>query len=464
MGTAVLAGFLPGMDRYTYWQPPGYFFCLSLILWLVAPAHHFLADRLFSWFLGVVVLVLGAATLKRLTANSGWAILGLVVLGTQVTFIQAANVGRMEMLSLACVLAALNAYLAYRQKSSLYLLAGSSFLAGLAMVCHTVGILAASLMVVHELALPQAGRRRAKEVLIFLGCILAALLPWIIYIAQAPDVFAAQMLAQSARKSSYLSTLLTSRGYMAWLRSPCELAIWPLGHRIGGVGGDSVWVPGLMLGVGVAALLAEGRRRVEASLLGTWALAGYAVNLFLPEFWYAVHFATPCCLLLGWAAAAPAKRWVRTLALTTLVFAAISNFGRAKLLWQINQDGSRRYNLYCSTLERIIPPNSSVLLATIPDPYFGWLGEKKSYQIHEFVPEGIPVDNAQAEEALGKIDYVVGSACCRPDYLANYLLAHGRTEANLGERSFLSPPVVIWSLHAQPNPPLQRDEGKGVTK
>jgi len=319
-------------------------------------------------------------------------------------------------------------------------------------------------MVVHELALPQPGGRQAKKVLIFLGCILAAFLPWIVYIAQAPRVFSAQMLAQSARKSSFLGTLLTSGGYAAWLRAPCEHAIWPLGHRIGGLVGDGAWVPGLMLCVGLVALLAEGRRRIEASLLGAWALAGYGINLLLPEFWYGVHFAAPCCLLLGWAAAGPARQWVRTLAFATLVFAAIWNLDRAKLLWQICGGGSMRYTFYCSTLAHKIPANSSVLLAAVPDPYFGWLRENRPYRIYEFVPEGVSVDKAQAEETLAHIDYAVGSACCRPDYLVDYLPAHGKIETGLGERDFLSPPIVIWKLHVQPNPPLQREEGEGVAK
>ena len=322
MGTAVLAGFLSGISRYTYWQPPGYFFFLSLLLRPVAPAHHFVAMRLFSWSLGAIVLLLGAALLKRLATDGARALLGLAVLATEVSFIQVANVGRMEMLSLACTLGAFNLYLASRENSNLYLLAGSGLLAGLAMVCHPVGILAPSVMVVHEVALPQPGGRRIPKVLIFLGCILAPFLPWLIYIGQAPHLFSAQMLAQSTRKFSYLGQVLTSRGYAAWLRVPFENAIRPLGARIHGLAYD-FRIPVLMLAVGVAALLAEGRRRIEASLLGTWALAGYAVNLFLPEFWYAVHFAAPCCLLLGWAAGGSTKRWVRTSALATLVLAGV---------------------------------------------------------------------------------------------------------------------------------------------
>jgi len=488
MGTPVLAGFLPGIARYTYWQPPGYFFFLSLVLRFVTVSHHFLAMRLFSWFLGVVVLLLGVAILKRLAVKPSGVFLGLIVLGMQASFIQAANVGRMEMLTLALTLAALDAYLAFREKRRAWLLAWTGFLAGVATVCHPVGILAAGLMVVHEVAealsrgadgrrltaerasVPDnssavegnyAGRRWAKEVLIFLGSSFAAFVPWLLYIAQSPRLFAAQMAAQSARKSSYLGTLLTSGGYVHWIFHPFQDAIWPLGHPIGGswpfTQGTAVLIQVLMLIVGLVVLLAEGRRRLEASLLGAWALAGYAVNLFMPEFWYAVYFSVPCCVLLGWAVSATANRWGRGLALATLILSAGLNFGMAKFLWYTGQDGSRRYKLYCATLAQKMPPHSSVLLAALPDPYFGLLEENRSYRMYEFVPEDVPVDKAQVEESLSKIDYVVGSACCRPDYLVDYLLSHGRAEVTLDEWRSLFPPIVVWKLRAYENSPVKRE-------
>ncbi len=450
MGTAVLAGFLPGIGHYTYWQPPGYFFFLSLVLRCVPVAHHFLAMRLFSWFLGAAALLLGASILRRFTPSIGWGWLGLVVLATQVSFIQVANVGRMEMIALVCNLAALNRYLAYRVEHRGLFLASAGFMAGLAMLCHPVGILTVAVMVVHEVAAPQRDGSRGKHVVIFSSSMLAPFLPWIIYITQAPRLFSAQMAAQSVRKSLSLGTLLTSEGFRHWFVHPFQDSIWPLRHSLGGpwpfTNMLAVSIQMLILGVGLAALLAEGRRPIEASMLGSWALGGYAINLFLPEFWYSVHFTVPCCLLLGWVASGASRRNLRALALATLAIAAILNFDTTKSLWAISRDGSQRYKLYCSTLARNIPPHSRVLLAAIPDPYFGLVREHRSYQFYEFVPEDVPVDISEADRALGEIDYVVGSACCRPDYLVNYLLRHGRVEVDLGERGFDSPPVVIWKL------------------
>jgi hypothetical protein len=462
-GTDVLAGFLPGIGQYTFWQPPGYLFFLSLILRFVDPAHHLLAMRFTSWLLGAVVLLLGASILKRLAPNGTWAFLGLALLGTQVSFMQAANVGRMEMSSLACTMAALNGYLAYRQNGRQHLLMVASLFAGLAMICHPAGILAPFVMVVHELMAPVWRENRVKNAAIFASCTGAVFVPWLVYIAQAPSLFLAQMSAQSIRKSLYLGSLLTTYGYRSWLMSPFGNAVRPLGYSMPGLWpfhvGSAALIPVLILGVGLAGLVAKTGGRVEASILGTWALGGYAINLFMPEFWYSVHFITPSCLLLGWAVAESSQRWMRAAALATLMAAAVWNFGEAKLIWWDSRDGWLTYKFYCLSLARIIPAHSTILLAAIPDPYFGLLDENKSYRLYEFVPVGVPVDQAQAEQALAKVDYVVGSECCRPQYLVDYLTAHGKIEASLGRRDFLSPPVVLWKLHVHPNPPAKREDG-----
>jgi hypothetical protein len=389
-------------------------------------------------------------------------------LGTQVSFIQVSNAGRMEMLTLACTMAAMSCYLAYRQNHSTYSLAAASFFAGLALVCHPAGILAAFAMVVHELVLPGARKSTRREALISAGCLMAALVPWLAYVAQAPRLFLEQILAQSARKTWVLSLLLTSQGYRRWLLSPFEHTAWPLGHRLAGLWpfplGSGTIVPLLVFCAGAVVLLAEGKRRVEASLLGTWALAGYGLNLFLPELWYAVHFAVPCCLLLGWAAAGSSRKWMRAGALATLVAASAWNVALDQGLWQGTRDAQVTYKLYCSSLSQMIPANSGVLLAAIPDPYFGWLGQNKAYRVYEFVPEGIAVDKATAQRELGKVDYVVGSECCRPAYLVDYLKAHGKLEASLGSRYFNAPPVMVWKLVDRPSPTIGRDDGAGKAK
>jgi hypothetical protein len=467
-GTDVLAGFLPGIGQYTFWQPPGYLFFLSLILRFVDPAHHLLAMRFTSWLLGAVVLLLGASILKRLAPNRTWALLGLAVLGTQVSFMQAANVGRMEMSSLACMMAALNAYLAFRAHGRRNFLILASLFAGLAIICHPAGILAPFVMMVHELVAPMSGGNRVKNAGIFAICCGVVFIPWVIYILQAPNLFIAQMEAQSIRKSLYLGSLLTTRGYKFWLLSPFSYAACPLGDRRLGVWpfhlGNSSVIPVLLLCVGLAGLVARREERVEASILGSWALAGYAMNLYLPEFWYTVYFVTPSCLLLGWAVAASSQKWMRAAALATLLAAGAWNFAEAKLIGWDSQDGWGAYKFYCLSLSRMIPAHSTILLAAIPDPYFGLLDKNKSYRLYEFLPVGVPVDQSQVEQAMAKVDYVVGSDCCRPQYLVDYLTAHGKIEVSLGRRDFLSPPVVLWKLHDRPNLPNPPGETPGDGK
>jgi hypothetical protein len=142
---------------------------------------------------------------------------------------------------------------------------------------------------------------------------------------------------------------------------------------------------------------------------------------------------------------------MRAAALATLCVAVAWNLNEADLLTLVTGDGFIRYRLYCSTLAKKIPKNSSILLAAIPDPYSYMLGQDKSYRIYEFVPEGVPVDDAEARETIAHVDDVVGSDCCRPPYLADYLVAHGKVELNMGSRDFLSPAVVVWKLSGSPD-------------
>jgi hypothetical protein len=254
----------------------------------------------------------------------------------------------------------------------------------------------------------------------------------------------------------YVGSVIGSRGYTDWLMFPFVSATWPEGHYLAGLWpfafGSGVIVPLLMFGVGLTAVLAEGRRQLEASLLGAWVLAGYGINLLLLEFWYAAHFVAPCCLLLGWAAAESSRKWLRAAALASLIIAALWNAQVIKILWWANRGGGMRYTVYGATIADRLPANSGVLLAAIPDPYFYLIQHNKSFRIFEFVPEGVPVD-AGSREALSKVDYVVGSSCCRPDYLVDFLTSHGKVEAILGSRDFLSPPVFIWKISRGPMPP-----------
>ena len=289
-----------------------------------------------------------------------------------------------------------------------------------------------------------------QNLCLFLGCAAAPFVPWLIRIAKLSEFFVAQMTAQSIRKSLYLGYVLTTYGYKRWLMSPFVNATGPLGYR--GFGswpfpiGSSSAIPLLVFCVGLAGLVMARKHSVDLSLLGAWAIAGYAFNLFVPEYWYTIYYLTPSCLLLGWTLAESSRSWMRGIALFTLIVAGAWNYSESKLIWQYSRDGWQAYQSYCLSLVRAVPPRSTILIAAIPDPYFGLLRQNESYRIYEFVPTGIPVDEVQADKILDKVDYVIGSDCCRPGYLVNYLTAHGQIETVLGQRDFLSPPVVLWKL------------------
>ena len=184
-------------------------------------------------------------------------------------------------------------------------------------------------------------------------------------------------------------------------------------------------------------------------MLEAWVLAGYGINLLLLEFWYAAHFVAPCCLLLGWAGSGVVPEVDPRGGFNHADHSRILECSRDKDPLVGQPGGGMRYTVYGATIADRLPAKSSVLLAAIPDPYFYLMQHDKSLRIFEFVPEGAPVD-AEAREALSKVDYVVGRNCCRPDYLVDFLTAHSKVEAILGRRDFLSPPVFIWKISRGP--------------
>jgi 4-amino-4-deoxy-L-arabinose transferase-like glycosyltransferase len=231
MSTAVLAGFISGMDRYTFWLSPGYFVALAALFRFSDPAHELLVMRLFSWMLGVVLLGLAWMILRRLTSHSLMIWPGLILLATHPTFIRAANLGRMEMLTLVFAAGAAGVYLRFLEKGQSRTAAAAGLLAGLACLCHPAGIVILVALALHQLLKGGLRTLARKEIYLFLASALVPLLPWLVYILQAPQFFLIQFAGQFVRKTSAAHTFL-EHGTAARLVLP-PLAV----RRMGTTGG-----------------------------------------------------------------------------------------------------------------------------------------------------------------------------------------------------------------------------------
>lgn len=436
----LVAGFVPGMDRYYYWNPPLYFLVLAPLLRITAPHNYLLVIRLASWGLGVVFLILSALILRRISESSWITWASLVLLATHITFIRAANTGRMEMLTLVCGGACVLAYLRAGDFETPGWWAVAGLAGGLALVSHPAGAFILVALALHRLVTMGPRFFRERRGLVFLACAAAPLLAWLAYAAQAPHVFVSQFSGQLFRKAAETTGWLQPRGMLASILFPVKFGPLPDSNHDWGF---------VVIAVSAAVFYftQAARRQEPFRAIGFWTLSGLALNLFVHEVWYPVYFVLPVIILLGGCAGASRIRLARVFAVTVIAAGIFGNalqisivHGNEYLTW-------KEYGAYCSRIGAVIPPGSSVLLLAIPDPYFGMLAEGKAYRFREFVAKGIPVDDRLSERTLNTTDYVVeDSGSWRSPYLNKYVHEHGTLVTEFEVPGHTRPDVRIWRL------------------
>ncbi len=442
MGTPVLAGFIPGMERYTYWQPPGYFITLTPLFALFSPEHHLWAMRLLSWLLGAASLGIMWLILTSFTEELKITTLGLVMLATHPVFLRVANLGRMELPTLACMAGAVAVYLQFLQKGGILKLSFAGFLSGLACLYHPAGVIVLVALALHQLLRHGRVLFARREICIFFALATVPMLVWLVYILQSPHYFVRQFGGQLARKTSRAESLLTGATNVSWAARPLQSPDWlPGGHSLFGV-----YLAAAVVLLALLLVILAARHRAEASMLGLWVLGGFALNLFSLEDWYPIYFVAPAILTLSWGVTTTSFRWARLIGLATIVVGIGWNVAQLSYLFNGSYGSWSDYRVYSSAIAAKIPRGSSILLKAIPDPYFGLRSEKKGYRFYEFVPESVTVDEALAKKTLASIDYVVDSGCCNAAYIKQYLDSHGTLAGAVMSPTLAAPPVRIWKL------------------
>ena len=118
MGTTVLETHnspLTRIDQRTYWVMPMYL--LNQAVWYKLFGFSLLSMRSLSAAWGLVALISWFLIVFKLSGDKKIALLALVLLGFDYTFINSAAMGRMDMMSAAIGAAALAAYLSLRERN-----------------------------------------------------------------------------------------------------------------------------------------------------------------------------------------------------------------------------------------------------------------------------------------------------------------------------------------------------------
>lgn len=199
--TPVLVGLIPGMERATLWNSPLYMTLTAAAYSLTGESQR--VARSVSLVAGFIALFLFAAIAQSLISSRRLAFIAPLLLALDPVFQRAANVARMDMLTLLFYFAAIYAFVRIspaaanppggRRRDAAALAGGAAV--GLAASSHPIAVLLAPIALC--LLFPDF-RRLALAVV---GGLIA-LVPWLIYIARNFALFELQFVSQLVRKKS----------------------------------------------------------------------------------------------------------------------------------------------------------------------------------------------------------------------------------------------------------------------
>jgi len=153
------------------------------------------------------------------------------------------------------------------------------------------------------------------------------------------------------------------------------------------------------------------------------------------ESWYYVYPLPFVILLITPLIAKPVRAWgiVGYLIVALLLGTLYSNLQLAKLTYIATFNS---YDLFAESIIQRIPANRTVLLTSIPDPYYRMINHPKNYRLLQFMP--LPANKERLQTLLSTVDYVVYN----DDYsfdksrpIAKYLIKHRQKEWTVGEGS-----------------------------
>ncbi len=413
MGTPILDGLLPGIDRRTYWQPPGYFLCLAL--WGKVFGFEPLSARWLSRVLGVLGLLL----LWRLALRWGVAKVGawLCVLWTalDLTYQYGANLARMDILNAVAVMATLFAFTLAWERNDLRALGWAGIAIAVAVLTHLIALPLA-------IGLTFVARRRwgwwGVGVFLFPLALGGAL--WAVYIAQDVSSFVAQMGAQFARKAMFddrpfWHSVLFTQGIFGF----GFFGVFPTNAP--------PFLPFVVLCL-YAAWRYRALPRWQAFAL---ALAYMAAALGV-EIWYVGWFAPFGYLAIAMAGREIAKvapkgqAWLAALGLLWAVFQTWQVAHAVAAVPMLRADTQR----YFAELAKRLPAKAIVVLYSVPDPAFFLQRHRPDLRLYELSPTPMP------SEALARLraqnPFFVGM----PRWLKDHIVC--------GNEQFQ--PLGVWNL------------------
>lgn len=181
------------IDRYTYWILPNYI--LLQAAWCSLAGLNLHTFRILSVASGCVGICCWYLIVARLTHNRAVGLLAAALLALDQQFIRAGAFARMDMMCSALNLAASALYLHLRSRFHLAVFLSCSVLA-LALLTHPNAVFGFVLLALIILSLDRK-LVRWQTIAVAAAPFIVAAGVWGVYVLRAPDIFLAQMRAQS---------------------------------------------------------------------------------------------------------------------------------------------------------------------------------------------------------------------------------------------------------------------------
>jgi len=389
LNTELFSVFIPYLEKYSFWYPPGYFIFLGIILKLFGVG--ILQARFSSLILGGSVLWLIAPLTNNWLRSKYALLIATILLISDFYFQDGSIVARMEIITIFwSVLAAIfhQRYLLNRRQLNNFI---SGIFGALAIITHPTAIVFLLPISLNLLFLKQQSWQKwLKSCLVFASPILAVLVGWIMSFWPQREIFYIQNAVQVHRKEFSPFFIIETFRYKPIHR--LILATYYLSNLL----------------FIIQQLRTKDYRHPQNKLWLFLAFTAIFVPFLLKEMWYVIYTSFMGALILTrnieLAVHKFQRRLVYFLPIIILMANSIIFFNR------INEiQHSLSYNQFSAKIADKLPVNTTLLTASYPDPIF-YLQQHRPDIIFKVTPNNSdlePIDFEVYNEFLGNVDYVV---------------------------------------------------------
>ena len=415
-GTELWKGFIDGIENHAYSLPP--FFLYSSAIWYKLFGFTIINQRLFSVFLGALVLISFYAASKK-AANSNKPISKLIplaisfLLSVDFIFLNASRISRPEILVLLLVIVAIFFYFKsftekkiFRENLALFL---SGLFLGLSVITH---LLATGFALATTLALMYSKGKRLfhnKMYLFFLAGVVTPILIWQAWLFPYHQYFFDQLhLVQLSRQH-------TTLWYIGVSESDSLIKI--------------NFIIYFVISIAFILFTLKNREKYTHVLLSLLIVAAWVFTTLGTLFWYTVYGVTlayfALASLMHTAFNLKSNNSISRMSKLSLISICLilvcTNIATYSSLY-FAYGGKHNYEAFSSQIIDAIPPGKTVYLSSLPDAYYAFPAGRNT--LLEFPALFAGKDNFL--RTIIEADYIILNGSYIPDpnafgYLDNYI-------------------------------------------